>query len=238
MRPGFRFGPPRRKARPRFFSPSLDKAQQTNYNLCYATNVIYRKMGAGDVPPRPRITKDMVIDAALAIAREAGAENINARTVARKLNCSTQPVMYHFATMEALKKAAYEKLNRYHTEYLLTLTDPQEGVMLGIGCNYIRFAVEEPHAFRFLFQSGFAAENSLLEMIDAEELLPVLSAMQAAAGMSLEKTKEVFLTIALFAHGYASILANHAMAYDGEMIKKHLRQAYRGAVWAAQEKTT
>ena len=69
-------------------------------------------------------------------------------------------------------------------------------------------------------------------------ILPVLSAMQAAAGMSLEKTKEVFLTIALFAHGYASILANHAMAYDGELIKKHLRQAYRGAVWAAQEKTT
>ena len=169
------------------------------------------------MPPRPRITKEMVIDAALAIAREAGAENINARTVARKLNCSTQPVMYHFATMEALKKAAYEKLNRYHTEYLLTLTDPQEGVMLGIGCNYIRFAVEEPHAFRFLFQAGFAAENSLLEMIDAEELLPVLSAMQAAAGMSLEKTTEVFLTIALFAHGYASILANHAMAFYGEL---------------------
>lgn len=102
----------------------------------------------------------MVIDAALAIAREAGAENINARTVARKLNCSTQPVMYHFATMEALKKAAYEKLNRYHTEYLLTLTDPQEGVMLGIGCNYIRFAVEEPHAFRFLFQSALPRKTA------------------------------------------------------------------------------
>ena len=52
------------------------------------------------MPPKVKVTKDMVIDAAFEIAREAGAENINARTVAKKLNCSTQPVMYHFATIE------------------------------------------------------------------------------------------------------------------------------------------
>ena len=52
------------------------------------------------MPPKVKVTKDMVIDAAFEIAREAGAENINARTVAKKLNCSTQPVMYHFATSE------------------------------------------------------------------------------------------------------------------------------------------
>ena len=68
------------------------------------------------MPPKVKVTKDMVIDAAFEIAREAGAENINARTVAKKLNCSTQPVMYHFATIEELKKAAYAKADDYHTE--------------------------------------------------------------------------------------------------------------------------
>lgn len=52
------------------------------------------------MPPKVKVTKDMVIDAAFAIAREAGAENINARTVAKKLNCSTQPVMYHLQRLK------------------------------------------------------------------------------------------------------------------------------------------
>lgn len=33
------------------------------------------------MPPKAKITRDMVIDAAFEIARETGAENVNARTV-------------------------------------------------------------------------------------------------------------------------------------------------------------
>ena len=73
------------------------------------------------MPPRAKITKEMVIDAAFAVARETGAETINARTVSKKLNCSTQPVMYHFATIEELKKEAYQKVDWYHTEYLMRI---------------------------------------------------------------------------------------------------------------------
>lgn len=35
------------------------------------------------MPPKPKITKEMVINAAFEVAREAGGENINARTVAK-----------------------------------------------------------------------------------------------------------------------------------------------------------
>ena len=187
------------------------------------------------MPPKPKITRDMVIDAAFEVARKTGAENINARTVSKKLNCSTQPVMYHFATIEELKRAVYTKLDRYHAKYLMKIEEPSKGVMLGMGLNYIRFAVEEPHLFCFLFQSGFAVENNLLEMIDSEELVPIISAMQKAIGMNIEQTKKVFLTISLFAHGYASIIANNSLEYDEELIKSHLELAYRGAILAVQE---
>lgn len=187
------------------------------------------------MPPRAKITKEMIIDAGFEIAREDGAKAINARTVAKRLNCSTQPVMYQFATVEDLKRAVYTKTDRFHSEYLLRMREPQDDPLLSIGLNYIRFSIEEPNLFRFLFQSGFAVENSVLEMIDSEELAPILGAMQQVTGMSIEKTKEVFLTIALFAHGYASIIANNALEYDEALVAKHLEQAYKGAVLAAQE---
>lgn len=186
------------------------------------------------MPPKARITRDMVIDAAFEVARETAAESINARTVAERLGCSTQPVMYHFSTIGELKKAAYAKADRYHTEYLMH-TEPQAEGMLGIGLNYIRFAMEEPHLFRFLFQSGLVAENSLLGMMDSQELTPLISALQGALGMGMAPAKDVFLTISMFVHGYASIIANNSLAYDERLIKKHLERAYRGAVLAVRE---
>ena len=187
------------------------------------------------MPAKAKVTKEMIVDAAFAVAREAGAENINARTVSERLHCSTQPVMYHFATIEELKRTVYAKADCYHSEYLMNLKSPQKGVMLGIGMNYIRFAIEEPHLFRFLFQSDYFSGATLLELIDADELTPVLSAMQKALNMSMEQTKKIFLTVFLFAHGYASIIANNAMKYDEDMINSQLDQAYRGAILAAQE---
>ncbi len=192
------------------------------------------------MPPKTRITKEMIIDAAFDIAREAGAENINARTVAQRLNCSTQPVMYHFATIEELKKTVYAKADGYHTEFLLNMDEinaekGRKEMMLVIGLNYIRFAIQEPQLFRFLFQSGFAAGDSLAEMIDSEELNPVIWPMQEAMEMNLEQTKKVFLTLFLFVHGYASIIANNSLEYDEELIAEQLQRAYKGAVLAVQE---
>ena len=187
------------------------------------------------MPPKPKITRDMVIAAAFEVARNMGAENINARTVSKKLNCSTQPVMYHFSTIEELKKTVYEKADNYHSEYLMNIKNPQKHFMLGIGLNYIRFAVEEPHLFRFLFQSNFFIGTTLPEMIDLEELMPIISAMQETSGGSMEQVKEIFLTIFLFAHGYASIIANNSLEYDEELVASHFEHAYKGAVLAVQE---
>ena len=57
------------------------------------------------MPPKAKITKQMIVDAGFELAREGGMEHVNARAVAEKLGCSTQPVMYHFQTIEELKRA-------------------------------------------------------------------------------------------------------------------------------------
>ncbi len=187
------------------------------------------------MPPKAKITREMIVEAAFEIVRVKGAENVNARTVAQKLGCSTQPVMYHFAKIDDMKRAVYEKAGRFHTEYLMKVEEPQNGMMLGIGLNYIRFAIKEPYLFRFLFQSGYVAENSLPEMIEFGEVTPFLSVMCKTTEMNLEQAKEVFLTIAMFVHGYASIIANNSLEYDEKVVALHLQRVYRGAILSAQE---
>ena len=186
------------------------------------------------MPPKTRITKDMIIQAAVEVARQSGYETINARTVSEQLHCSTQPVMYHFSTIDAMKRAAFTQVDHLHSEFMMTIP-PEQDPILGIGLNYIRFAVEQPQLFRFLFQSGYAEENNLLEMLDSEELVPILAAMREGAGLSMEKTRELFITVALFAHGYASIIANNHLEFNEELIAEHLERAWNGAVLAAEQ---
>lgn len=189
------------------------------------------------MPPKQKVTRDDIVEAAFRIARAQGVERINARSVAEELGCSTQPVLYHFAAVEEVRRAAYHRTDQFHSAYLMTFPEGTEEPMLEMGLNYIRFSIEEPHLFRFLFQSGYAVENTLLEMIDSDELKPVLALMQEAMGLSMERTREVFLTLAMFVHGYASIIANNGLEFDEKVIAEHLERAYRGALLAAEEET-
>ena len=186
------------------------------------------------MPPKTRVTEDIIINAAIEVVRQSGFENINVRTVSGQLHCSTQPVMYHFSTIDNLKRATYRQVDRLHSEYMMN-TPPGQDPILAIGMNYIRFAVEEPQLFRFLFQSGYAEENSVLEMVDSETLAPVLAAMQEGAGLSMQKTRNVFITVSLFAHGYASIIANNHLEFDEKLITEHLERTWKGAVLAAEQ---
>ncbi len=46
------------------------------------------------------------------------------------------------------------------------------------------------------------------------------------------------MAIALFPHGYASIIATNSLEYyDEKLVTAHLKRAYRGAVLAVQEET-
>ena len=186
------------------------------------------------MPPGTRITREMIVDAALEVVRQSGLENVNARTVAKELGCSTQPVMYRFATVEELKRAAYARLDRMHTAYLLSVP-PERDPLPEIGLNYIRFAVEEPNWFRFLLQSGYAAQNSLSQMLDAEELQPILGAMRRDMDIPADRTKDVFMITAMFVHGCASMIANNALEYDEAAVARQLERAFIGAVLAVRE---
>ena len=185
------------------------------------------------MPPKTRISKEMIIEAAVEVVRTKGYESINARTVSQLLHCSTQPVMYSFATIDSLKRSVFRRVDHLHSEYMMNIP-PEQDPVLGIGLNYIRFAVEEPQLFRFLFQSGYAEESSLPEMIDSEELKPILSAMKEGSGLEMEQTKKVFLMVALFAHGYASIIVNSGLKYDEKEIAEHLEYVWKAAMLAAE----
>ncbi len=55
------------------------------------------------MPPKTKFSRKMILNAAFEITKKYGAENANARTVAEKIGCPAQPVMYLFSSIVELK---------------------------------------------------------------------------------------------------------------------------------------
>ncbi len=182
------------------------------------------------MPPKTKITREMILGAAFEIARREGAEMVNARTVAQKLNCSTQPVLYHFKTMEELKKAVYAKADEFHSAYL---AQPQgESPIKSIGLQYIRFGAQEKHLFRFLFQTNEFSGKSISDLTNAEEAAFIFEAIAKTSHISVEQARLLFKSLFLFAHGYASMFANNELAYDESVILSDLELVFTGMLSA------
>ena len=185
------------------------------------------------MPPIPKITTEMIVDAGFEIARQYGIENVNARTVSEKLGCSTQPVMYHFKKREDMKKAVYQRADQYHTAYIMDIQG--DNPMLEIGLSYIRFAQEEKNLFKLLFQSNEFSGKSVSELTDAGDVVPILTALSEAANVSLMQAKAVFRLLFLFVHGYASMYANNSLKYDEDIIGADLQCIFAGAMYESRE---
>lgn len=151
-----------------------------------------------------------------------------------QLNCSTQPVLYYFSTVEDIKKAVYEKADTYHTNYIMNLENDYGNPLLTIGMNYIKFAIEERNLFCFIFQSNEFSGTNLFDLLNAEELSPLLMVLQQQLELSQDLTKEIFSTLFIFVHGYASLFANNQMFYDEEQLINALTKVFYGAVSTAK----
>ena len=187
------------------------------------------------MPPKARITRDMILDAAFGLVRKRGHEALNVRDLARELGCSTQPILYVFDAMDELRAAVYRKADDFHTAYILPKDSEGPGALLQLGLNYVRFGHEERHLFRFLFESnrfGGMDLNGLVRGPGTEELIGILT---GALACDREAARKMFLTFFAVAHGLASLLANNAMAYDERECTGMLETVFRGALASLQK---
>lgn len=182
------------------------------------------------MPPKSQITKEMIVEAGFQLIRREGAEALNVRRIAEELHCSTQPVMYRFSTVEELTEEIYAAADSYHSEYLMTAECAADDPMLAIGLRYIRFAAEERHLFRFLFQSDKYAGKDFAEIVGDEELAPVFEVLQREAEITAEQSRSAFEALFLTVHGIASLLANNSMEYDEGRFTGVLTNVFMGVI--------
>ena len=135
----------------------LDKSRPTRYNntSLYITQCYYTRMVL--MPAVRKVSKEQIIDAAVEVLRDDGFSAINARSVAKKLGCSTQPIYFSFKNMDELKAALTQRAIELHTQRVRDSLRAHEGSdsrYSSYGMGFVKFAAEEKQLFRWLYLEG------------------------------------------------------------------------------------
>ncbi len=178
------------------------------------------------MPPKVKITKEEIINAAVDIVRSSGAQTINARTIASVLNCSTQPVFSNFATMDELRLAVVEKADILCQEYMRKEVESGKYPSYkAIGMAYIRFAKEEKELFKLLYMRDRSDES----ISEGSELTDEMeSIVHNNTGLSGADARLFHLEMWAYVHGIATMFATGFLDLDWELVSRMLTDSYQG----------
>ena len=143
------------------------------------------------MPPKAKITKEMILNTVLDITREAGFESVNARSISGRLQCSTRPIFTCYENMDELKR------------------------------EFLEFAKEETHLFRLLFinhmELSMEEPKDFYKEAGNEKREKIFS---DAVGIEPEPAKAIFMDLFLYSHGIAVLAAAQKITLDRNRIEK------------------
>ncbi|MBQ7887523.1 MAG: TetR/AcrR family transcriptional regulator [Clostridia bacterium] len=181
------------------------------------------------MPPKQRITREMILEKSFEMFCREGMEVVNARSVAKTLNCSTQPIFSYFSGMEDLKNALEEKAKELF-ENALKVEDQPGDPMINICCAYTRFAAEQPCLFTHLFMIN--KDDPLYPFISHEARQALVEREAEYNGLSYEQASKVFVQMSVYGHGLAAVRAAHKAEFSAEEMAKMIANTHKLALVA------
>ena len=177
------------------------------------------------MPPKVKITKEEILQTAVALVREHGEQGLNARAIAATLGCSTQPVFSNFATMDELQEATVAAAYEIYLHFLKSEAEAQQyPPYKSFGIAYIRFAKEEKELFKLLFMRDRQGK----EIAMTPDFEASIQMIMSANGITREKAERIHLEMWTFVHGIGTMLATSFFSFEWELISEMLSDVYQG----------
>jgi len=162
------------------------------------------------------ISKDMILDAALRLLIREGYSNVNIKTIAAELNCSTQPIAWHFKNMDEMRRELAVYAEKYAESRITKESENAAGIFENMGRAYISMAIKEPNLFRFLYLgerpiSKPFTTDSIAKSENSKELIVGIASQ---TGLSEEQAASCIRNIVIYSHGLATMIATGVLKLD------------------------
>lgn len=185
------------------------------------------------MPPKQKITREMILEAAFSLTRTKGIDAVNARSIAKALGCSTQPVFCQFTSMEALRRAVFDHAGQWFMSEILAYQD-QPDFLRRTNELVLNLARNEPGLFHLLYLSdGFQSQNLWEAMMEWECNRKLFSLLAERYALDESACRDLFLRGYLLLHGIAAMIAANHMDFTNQqaldMVERTVKDMVRGA---------
>lgn len=180
------------------------------------------------MPPKQKITKEILLSHALNVAKEQGISSVTSRSVAKSIGCSIQPVFSHFPTMEELRQATFDyACTQLMNELLEFQNEPDFITRTNIWL--LNLARNEAKLFDLLYLSdSFHSVNLWDVMMEWECNRKMMSAMEQRYQLTQTECKDIFLRGFFMLFGIATMIAKDKIDISNEeaidMVKRTVIQ--------------
>lgn len=184
------------------------------------------RKGGGPMARKESVTKNDILEAAFSILQEEGIEQVTARKLAARANCSTQPIFRIYKNINELIEELFFKSCEFFRDYYRAFPRQSVTPFVNLGYAYILFAQKNKKIFEFVFLSKDRHGKTLYDLINGEEGY-VSREIQSAAAQGCKNASELFMKMWIFIHGAASMsLTDDYDLKESETIEM-LKDAYQ-----------
>ena len=176
------------------------------------------------MPPITKTSKEKIIKAAHSLVKREGLDALNARSLAKEMGTSTQPIFTNYSSMdEILSDLSIEAYKTYRKYIEDTCKENKFPPYKASGIAYTRFAREERELFKLLFMSKQGAKTNESDFASYDD---IISPMASGLGIDIETARSMHTEIWIWVHGAATCIASDFLMLDEEKISEMLTTVY------------
>lgn len=177
------------------------------------------------MPPKPKHSKEEIVEAAFELARERGIDAVTAREVGNRLGSSVAPIFTVCNNMEELREEVRKLAKQRYQEYMADIFD-YSPAFKEFGMRWVRFASEEPNLYRLLFLTKQSDESSYTHFRKEFEsiLTPLIGEIMRTFGLSEKDAVDLFDRMAVFANGLAAFVITDSESFSEERVSQSISQ--------------
>lgn len=174
------------------------------------------------------ISKEVILETAFQKLIRDGYASITITTLAKEIGCSTQPIAWHFGTMDALREEILDYCIRFLGRIFCGVKNESIAEQLeDIAAGYITLTFDYPNLYRYFYISDGDGSRmkELSRSLRADNYEKVVGLLQKEYGISREEVQKYLTNLQMYVHGIASYTVTWWEFNSKEEVMEMIHQA-------------
>ena len=164
---------------------------------------------------KTQITKEIILDTALQMLIRDGYSAITIKTLAAEIGCSTQPIVWHFETMNGFRRAFLDYCIDFAKSRFTVWNGSLDELLAETARGYMTIACNMPHLFRFVFVDNKedCKASDVVQKLQLDNTKKIISLLCEEKGLTEAQATAFLMNYEFYIHGIASYTASGFVNY-------------------------